>query len=231
MKTVLFVSLLVSLLSSFQIATTDSSPMTVSNFKWSRARQKTEVPEGQGTTPPAQAMIPQNRNFARNARVNDPQGVRDPNQDTLDGRREALEKSVAESRAPKTKTMDGYTYRIKVQNSSQKIVEIVFWEYRFMDPANPDLVARRQFLCGVSIPAGKAKDLEAFSLAGPSDVVDVKTLADNSKNPFKEDVLINRVEFSDGSIWQRKDWNLAEVKASFDRVLREQWVPGTCKGL
>jgi len=127
--------------------------------------------------------------------------------------------------------MDGYTYRIKVQNSSQKIVEIVFWEYRFMDPANPDLIARRQFLCGVSIPAGKGKDLEAFSLAGPSDVIDVKTLADDAKNPFKEDVLINRVEFSDGSIWQRKDWNLAEVKTSFDRVLREQWVPGTCKGL
>jgi hypothetical protein len=230
MKTFLFVSLLVSLLSSFQIATTDSSPMTVSNFKWSRARQKTEVPEVEGSAP-AQAMIPQNRNFARNARVNDPQGVRDPNQDTLDGRRAALEKSVAESRAPKARVMDGYTYRIKVQNSSQKIVEIVFWEYRFMDPANPDLIARRQFLCGVSIPAGKGKDLEAFSLAGPSDVIDVKTLADDAKNPFKEDVLINRVEFSDGSIWQRKDWNLAEVKVSFDRVLREQWVPGTCKGL
>jgi len=42
-------------------------------------------------------MIPQNRNFPRNARVNDPQGVRDPNQDSLDGRRAALEKSVAES--------------------------------------------------------------------------------------------------------------------------------------
>jgi len=230
MKTLLFVSLLVSLLSSFQIAVTDNSPVTVSNFKWSRARQKTEAPEVEGSAP-AQAMIPQNRNFARNARVNDPQGVRDPNQDTLDGRRAALEKSVAESRAPKARVMDGYTYRIKVQNSSQKIVEIVFWEYRFMDPANPDLIARRQFLCGVSIPAGKGKDLEAFSLAGPSDVVDVKTLADDAKNPFKEDVLINRVEFSDGSIWQRKDWNLAEVKVSFDRVLREQWVPGTCKGL
>jgi hypothetical protein len=53
-------------------------------------------------------------------------------------------------------------------------------------------------------------------------------LADNA---FKEDVLINRVEYSDGSIWQRKSWNLADVKASYERVLREQWVPGTCKGL
>jgi len=229
MKTLLVFSLLIGLLSSFQTAAVnnDGAPMTVSSFKWSKARQKVEVPEAEGNAP-ARAMIPQNRNFARNARVNDPQGVRDPNQDTLDGRSAAMEKSVAESRAPRSKTMDGFAYRIKVQNASPKVVEIVFWEYRFVDPAKPDLVARRQFLCGVNIPAGKGKDLEGFSLSGPSDVISVQTLADNV---FKEDVLINRVEYSDGSIWQRKSWNLAEVKASYERVLREQWVPGTCKGL
>ena len=229
MKTLLFLSLLISLLSSFQIAAVnnESSPMTVSSFKWSRARQKVDVPEAEGNAP-ARAMIPQNRTFARNARVNDPQGVRDPNQDTLDGRSAAMEKSVAESRTQRSKTMDGYLYRIKAQNTSAKVAEIVFWEYRFLDPANPELIARRQFLCGVNMPAGKGKDLEGFSLSGPSEVVNVKTLADNA---FKEDVLINRVEYSDGSIWQRKDWNLAEVKASYERVLREQWVPGTCKGL
>lgn len=201
--------------------------MTVTSFKWSRSRQKVDVPPVEGNAP-ASAMIPQNRNFARNARVNDPQGVRDPNQDSLDGRSAAIEKSVAESRAPRSKTMDGYLYRIKVQNGSPKVAEIVFWEYRFVDPANPELIARRQFLCGVNIPANKGKDLEGFSLSGPSEVVSVKTLADNA---FKEDVLINRVEYSDGSIWQRKGWNLADVKASYERVLREQWVPGTCKGL
>jgi len=229
MKTLLFLSLLISLLSSFQIAAVnnDSSPMTVTSFKWSRARQKVDVPEAEGNAP-ARAMIPQNRTFARNARVNDPQGVRDPNQDTLDGRSAAMEKSVAESRAQRSKTMDGYLYRIKAQNTSAKVAEIVFWEYRFLDPANPELSARRQFLCGVNMPAGKGKDLEGFSLSGPSEVVNVKTLADNA---FKEDVLINRVEYSDGSIWQRKGWNVAEVKASYERVLREQWVPGTCKGL
>ena len=228
MKTLLFVSLLISLLSSLQV--TYPSPMTVTSFKWSRARQKIQVPEAEGTVP-ARAMIPQNRNFARNARANDPNGVRDPNSDTLDGRSAALEKSVAESRAPQSKVMEGYSYRIKVQNASTKLAEVVFWEYRFIDPANPELIARRQFLCGVNIAAGKGKDLEGFSLSGPSDVVNVKTLADNAANPFKEEVLINRVEFSDGSIWQRKAWNLAEVKGTYERVLREPWVPGTCKGL
>lgn len=232
MKIFLLLTLLLSLLGTLQSSNTDNggSPLSVTDFKWARARRTIDKTEVEGNAP-ARAMIPQNRNFARNARINDPQGVRDPNADTLDGRSAAMEKSVAEARAAKPKDMDGYAYRIKVKNSSANTVEIVFWEYQFIDPANPDFVARRQFLCGVNISPGKGKDLEGFSLSGPSDVINVKTLADNADNPFKERVVINRVEYSDGSIWQRKGWNLAEVKASYERVLREQWLPGMCKGL
>lgn len=232
MKILLLLSLLLSLLIPFQGPSTpnDGSQLTVMSFKWSRARRTVESPPVEGNAP-ARAMIPQNRIFARNQRVNDPAGARDPNQDTLDGRSAALEKSVAESRAPQAKPMDGYTYRIKVQNAASKKIEIVFWEYQFHDPANPELVARRQFLCAVDISAGKGKDLEGFSLAGPSDVIDVKTLANGSANPFKEDILINRIEYTDGSLWQRKGWSMGEVKASVERVLHEPWAPGTCKSL
>jgi len=228
MKTFLLLSLLLSLLTSVQTPVLTNSPLTVTGFKWLRARRAIEVPEAEGNSP-QRAMIPQNRIFARNARINDPAGARDPNQDTIDGRSAALEKSVAESRAPKPKPMDGYAYHIKVQNTTTKLVEIVFWEYQFHDPANSELGARRQFLCGVNIAAGKTKDLEGFSLSGPSDVVDVRTL--DSGAAFKENVVVNRIEFSDGTIWQRKAWNLAEVKESYERVLREPWLPGMCKAL
>jgi len=228
MKTCLLLSLLLSLLTSLQTPVLTNSPLTVTSSKWTRARRTIEAPEAQGNAPQRE-MIPQNRIFARTARVNDPAGSRDPNGDTIDGRSAALEKSVAESRSPKPRPMDGYAYRIKVQNTTTKVVEFVFWEYQFQDPANPDLLARRQFLCGVNIAAGKEKDLEGFSLSGPSDVVDVKTL--NSGAAFKENVVINRIEFSDGKIWQRKAWNLAEVQGSYERVLREPWLPGMCKGL
>ena len=229
MKTVFLLWLLLSLLVPFQgpIVSSDNSPLTVTNFKWSKARRNVETAEVEGNAP-ARAMIPQNRNFARNSRINDPRGVRDPNADTLDGRSAAMEKSVAESRAPQSQPLDGYAYRVKVQNPTAKVIEIIFWEYQFQDPANPDLVARRQFLCGVNIPAGKGKDLEGFSLSGPSPVVNVKTL---DAGGLKENVVINRVEYADGSIWQRKAWNLAEVKGSYDRVLREPWLPGMCKAL
>lgn len=232
MKFLFVLLILFSLLIPYQTSNqnTDSAPLTVTSFKWSRERRNTQR-SADDSTAPAQAMIPQNKNFARNARINDPAGVRDPNADTLDGRRAAMDKNVQESRTTKSKPLDGFAYRIKVENSATKVVEIVFWEYQFHDPADPALVSRHQFLCGVNIAAKKSKDLEGFSLSGPADVVNVSTLANNTGSPFKENVLINRVEYSDGSMWERKGWNLAEVKSSYDRVLREQWTPGMCKGL
>lgn len=230
MKLIFVFPILLGLLIPYQLPSSNGdSPLTVVNFKWSKARRAVETPPVEGNAP-ARAMIPQNRNFARNARVNDPAGVRDPNGDTLDGRSAAMDKNVAESRNAQPKSSDGFAYRIKVQNPGTKAIEIVFWEYQFHDPADPSLVARRQFLCGVNIGADKSKELEGFSFSPPG-VVNVNTLANKSENPIKEKILINRVEYSDGSIWQRKDWSLAEVKASYDRVLREQWVPGMCKGL
>lgn len=231
MKLLFVFPILLGLLVPYQTAdsTDEGSPLAVVNFKWSRSRRTIETKENEGTVP-ARAMIPQNRNFARNARVNDPAGVRDPNADTLDGRSAAIEKSVQESRTAKPKATEGFAFKIKVQNTAAKAVEIVFWEYQFHDPADPSLVARRQFLCGVNIPGDKSKELEGFSISGPG-VVSASTLANKAENPFKEKVVINRVEYADGSIWQRKGWSLAEVKASYDRVLREPWVPGMCKGL
>ena len=150
---------------------------------------------------------------------------------SIASRRGLNTRTAVASRAPQRKDMDGYAYRIKVKNDYTQQVEVIFWEYQFLDPADPQIVARRQFLCGVNIAPGKSKDLEGFSLSGPSEVVNVKTLGDNSNNPFKESVVINRIEYADGKVWQRKTWSLEEVKTSYERVLREQWSPGMCKSL
>ena len=230
MKILLLFLIPLSLIQVDQTPTTvqDGPQMSVAQFKWTRARQTVDSHQEEPTIP-MRAVIPQNKTFARNARINDPAGARDPNADTLDGRSAAIEKSVQESRHPKAEPRDGFAYRVKIKNTSSKIAEIVFWEYRFHDAQDPSVLARRQFLCGVNIKPDKDKELEGFSLLGPSDVVSVDALS--GKTQFKEDVLINRVEYSDGTIWQRKDWSFAEVKRSYDRVLREPWLPGTCKGL
>ena len=210
----------------------DGSLITVVSHKWSKSRQVVEKLNDSSQNPgPQPAMSPQNRNFARNTRINDPAGVRDPNMDTTDGRAAALERIVQESRSSQSKPVDGFSYKAKVQNNSAKIVDVLFWEYRFTDNANPSNVARRQFLCGVNIKPGKEFEVKAFSLSGPSDVVHVESLAKDKNSPFTENVIINRVEYSDGSIWQRKSWNFAEIRLTYQRAVGTPWGTEMCRGL
>lgn len=207
------------------------APVAVIEFKWSKSRQTVSNPETAASGAPAAAMIPANKNFERNAREQAPAGVRDPNLDTIDGRSAALEKNVQESRAPKTKTVDGFAYRVRVRNAGAKGLEVLFWEYRFVEAANPSNVVRRQFLCGVQIKPDKEREVLAFSPSGPNGAVSAESLADKSRRAFQEEVVINRVEYSDGSIWQRGDWDFAEVKAAVARVTATPWGREMCRGL
>jgi hypothetical protein len=207
----------------------DGSFVSVLKFKWTKTHISIKKAEASGITP-ARAVIPQNKNFARNVRMNEPPGVRDPNSDTLDGRSAELDRINQESRTSST-DFDGFTYQARVRNDSKKVIEIVFWEYQFAEAANPGNVARRQFLCGVDIRPGKERDLEGFSLSGPSQVVSVETLKDKKQQEYLDQVTINRVEYSDGSIWQRPGWHLNEVRLTYERVIKEPWTPGTCKSL
>jgi len=206
----------------------DSSPLNVVSQKWARSRLTVEQASS-ATVAPAPAMIGANKAFERQRRGNDPAGVRDPNGDSVDGRSAAMEKMVQESRAPRP--VEGFVYRIKIQNPGSKTIDVLFWEYEFIDPASPTTMSRRQFLCGVNIKGGKEKEIQAFSVSGPSDVINVETLAKKSAAPFTERAVINRVEYADGTIWQRKAWNFGEVRLTYASALRTPWGTEMCRAL
>jgi len=233
MRNLLLLPLLLTFVSQTQnppAPPADHSSIVVINYKWTKSRQALEKLDPIVSTT-APAMIPDNKNYQRNARINNPVGARDPNEDTIDGRHAALEKITQEANAPSGKPVDGFSYRAKIQNTGDKVVEIVFWEYQFTDPANASITARRQFLCGVNIKAGKDKELQGFSVSGPSDVVSVETLGNKSGSALKEKVLVNRVEYADGTIWQRKDWSFAEIRLAYKRAVGTPWGSEMCRGL
>lgn len=211
MRTLLLLPLLLLPGSSGQNppAAADESPVAVLSFKWFRDRQQAEN-AATVTSAPAPAMIAANKNFEKQRRINSPAGERDPNKDTLDGRGAELERIVQESREPEP--VVGFTYQVKLQNGSSKPIQTIFWEYRFKESANPANVTRRQFICSVTIKPEKDRDLRVFSLSGPSDVVNIKSLSKESGAQFEEAVLINRVEYADGTFWQRQGWDVNELK-------------------
>ncbi|HEX8283063.1 MAG TPA: hypothetical protein VF588_06895 [Pyrinomonadaceae bacterium] len=229
MRTFLLLPLLLTAFAPFQGAG-DGSALDVVGHKWTKSRQVIEAANAQGTAPAA-AMTAANRNFERNRRINDPAGVRDPNADTIDGRSAALDKAVRDARSPKTVEVDGFAYKVKVRNAGPKVVEVLFWEYQFEEAADPSNLARRQFLCGVNIKAGKDKELLAWSASGPNSTISIDSLAGKAESPFRERVVVNRIEYADGTIWQRKDWNFGEVRAAVARATSTPWGAEMCRGL
>jgi len=210
--------------------TADDSPLQVVEAKWQKDRREPPIQDSSSTAP-VREVINENRNFRRKAREQLTPGAIDPNEMTTDGRSAAMEKVVQESRTVRRERVDGYTYSVKVKNLHPEAVEVVFWEYRFTELANPANVVRRQFVCAARIKPNENKDLSAFMISGPSDVISADSLANIKNKLFDEKVLIHRVEYANGAILQRKDWNYAELKPAIERSVSAPWGNETCRGL
>ena len=234
MRTLLLLSLLIMFVSPSHgqnaAGSAEDSVVVVLDFKYLKSRQVIKHLNPQ-TTAPAPDMVTAKNVSPRNSRPQQQVGARDPSTETVDARSAALEKNVQDARSPQSTPVDGYAYQAKIRNAHTQNIEIVFWEYQFKERSNPTNMVRRQFLCSVKIKPGKEKELQAFSVQGPSDVISVGSLTNKSGNLFEEEVVINRVEYADGSILQRKDWNFAEIKSSIERAIRTPWGTEMCRGL
>lgn len=209
----------------------DGSPISVLSFKWTKTHQTMDTSASDKPLP-ARAVTQADKNYDRNARINDPAGKRDPNADTVDARAAAMEQSVRDAEKAGPKSIEAFAYQAKIHNASKQVVEVVFWEYQFIDSTNPGNVTRRQFLCGINLKPDKDKDLQASGLGGPPNTIDAGNIANKSVSPFQEKVVINRVEFADGKSWMRKDWNANEIKAGYQRAMATPWSPNEmCRAL
>jgi hypothetical protein len=81
---------------------------------------------------------------------------------------------------------------------------------------------------------GERKSLAIFSLLGPSDVIDVESLAksrEKNEKLFNEEVIVNRIELADGNILQRPTWKFSDVKEGVARATSTPWGREICRAL
>ena len=203
-------------------------PVAIIDFSWQRTRLAARKVSTDDVTP-ARAMTADDKYYQRTARDNQSKSTVDPRENTIDGRRDALEKIMQESRSTKPGDTNGYSYLANVKNDSPKTVSVVFWEYRFTELANPLNVVRRQFLCSVDLKPGDKKGLAVFSTLGPSDVIDAESLAKATGKLFDEKVVVNRIEYSDGTLRQRGSWKYEDFQKAIDHVTSTPWGKEICR--
>jgi hypothetical protein len=167
-------------------------------------------------------MIEPNR---RNEPTDAIKNERDPNAEKLESRSASLDRLEEGLREPPR--VDGFTYEVKFQNLDTRQAQTIFWEYEFKENATQQNTSRHRFVCGVKIKPDKDKLIRVFSTLGPGTVIDVKNMPKGSGKQFDESVVIDRIDFEDGSVWQRKDWNFEEAKFA---VAKRSDRSGICKG-
>jgi len=208
----------------------EDSLVSVISHKWERIRIAGEKVDN-AVVPPVRAVINENKIRQRTAREQQPKGSFDPNEATIDGRSAALERSVQDARSVKTDDINAFRYAAQVRNNGDRKIEVIFWEFRFKEFANPANIVRHQFVCSVKIKAGDKFELFANSILAPSEVVSSESLTDSTGKLFDEKVLINRIEYADGAIRQRREWKIEEIKKGLEKATSAAWGKEICRPL
>jgi hypothetical protein len=104
-----------------------------------------------------------------------------------------------EARSPFTT----YVYKAKVTNNDSKTILAIEWDYVFYDEATKKEVGRHPLKNNVKIQSGKSAEMSRRTATPPTTVVDVHKTGKKFKEQYAERVEIQRIEYADGSVWQR----------------------------
>jgi hypothetical protein len=99
------------------------------------------------------------------------------------------------------KVHKGFLYEVEFQNTGDKTIKVIKYDYVFIDPNSQQVVSSHQFQMENKLSRGKTRKSSHFSTTPPTRVVSAASPAGNA---FIEKVIINRIEYSDGTVWERK---------------------------
>jgi hypothetical protein len=103
-----------------------------------------------------------------------------------------------------TKTKDQYIYNLKIKNGGDKTIKSVQWTYLFLDKVTNEEVGRHEFHSVTKLGPKSSKTISEAVLSPPTRVVSAGKPGTDYHNAYTEKAVISRVEFSDGSSWQRE---------------------------
>jgi hypothetical protein len=99
---------------------------------------------------------------------------------------------------PDSKQIMTYVYRAKVKNTGAKTMRVIDWGYTFLDPETGQEIGRHLYTTKVKIRPGQDGELIGRSGKPQTSTVNVK----NAGKEPGEQIVIYRVQYDDGSVWQ-----------------------------
>ena len=116
--------------------------------------------------------------------------------------REMRSEQIIKSRPPAPPRY-AFHYKISVRNDGQKAIKELDWDYVFFDATTGQELGRREFTGVEKISPGKSKELSFMTSSPPVRRISVQSLDKNEREGLREQVVLVRVLYEDGTVWRR----------------------------
>lgn len=125
------------------------------------------------------------------------------NRRDMNERRAEMRATVDAARSTRQKDPDQYLLQLEVKNVGTNVIKSMVWEYQPSGKA--DDFELRQYVCSFKAKPKESKRFELVSEYNPVKVIQADAETGQAK---RGRVVINRIEYADGSVWKRKGWSV-----------------------
>jgi hypothetical protein len=175
-----------------------SEPVEVVSYSWSKERLNWE---GDPFGGPVETFDDVRRRMADQRRVDRARAAGNAGE-AAKVEREMRSEQVIKARPPAPPRY-GFLYKVSIKNMGAKTIKVVDWDYVFLNSGSQSETGRLEFSTDEKIGPGKKKELVAMSRKPPAPTVSIYTLNKNERQGLDGQVVVVRIEYTDGSVWQR----------------------------
>ncbi len=172
--------------------------IVVNKFNWTRIRLNGDLihsasDPGPPMNEPVRIKPPEPKNESQEAK----------NRRDMNERRAEMSMTVAAARSSQPKDPYQYVIQLEVKNVGTNVIKSMVWEYQPSGKATD--YELRQYVCALKAKPSESKKFQLVSEYNPVKVIDTDAETGRAKDGK---VVINRIEYADGSVWKRKGWSV-----------------------
>ena len=95
-----------------------------------------------------------------------------------------------------------FIYKTKIKNNHTAAITQLDWDYVFYERDTENEMGRQQFTSDEKVGPGKTKELTVTITSPPTRTVSVTSLNLEEHDRFTEKIVLVRVQYADGRVWQ-----------------------------
>jgi hypothetical protein len=126
-------------------------------------------------------------------------------------RRAEMKATVDAAKSTKQSDPDQYLLQLEVKNVGTNVIKTIVWEYQ-PTPRHTEYELR-QYVCNVKAKPNENKKFELLSPSNPVKVIEADVETGKAKDGK---VVINRIDYANGSTWKRKGWSVLIPSETID---------------